>query len=289
MKKYVEKLTAGISSLAIIASISAYSIPVSANEFQSAQEQAFIESFESEDCQELAAYLVESEAVSLTEAASILELYEETLTVDENEDSSGETTYINVDSDFYSQTDLAPTDHYIGVVNSNMNRNVRGCLDFLFQESYSYYDNFCYTYHENVVTKLLPSYENGDLALTYKVVPDGTVTGTQTMCFLKIGAGTNALCESDVNSSISMVDTSHVGGFKMYTFAAGDIDHNGIIDVNDLQYLSDFLLARDQVISYEGEYEDVVRFAVGAAMDVNMDGKVNVFDLIMLKRICIGE
>ncbi len=56
MKKYVEKLTAGISSLAIIASISAYSIPVSANEFQSAQEQAFIESFESEDCQELAAY-----------------------------------------------------------------------------------------------------------------------------------------------------------------------------------------------------------------------------------------
>lgn len=289
MKKYVEKLTAGISSLAIIASISAYSIPVSANEFQNAQEQAFIESFESEDCQELAAYLVESEAVSLTEAASILELYEETLTVDENDDSSGETTYINVDSDFYSQTDLAPTDHYIGVVNSNMNRNVRGCLDFLFQESYSYYDNFCYTYHENIVTKLLPSYENGDLALTYKVVPDGIVIGTRTMCFLKIGAGTNALCESDINSSISMVDTSHIGGFKKFTYAAGDIDHNGIIDVNDLQYLSDFLLARDQVISYEGEYEDIVRFAVGAAMDVNMDGKVNVFDLIMLKRICIGE
>ena len=109
------------------------------------------------------------------------------------------------------------------------------------------------------------------------------------MCFLKIGTGINTLSESDVSSSISMVDTSHVGGFKMYTFAAGDIDHNGIIDAKDLQYLSDFLLARDQVISYEGEYEDVVKFAVGAAMDVNMDGKVNVFDLVMLRRIYIGE
>lgn len=289
MKNQVKKITVAISAIVVMTSITAYSIPVSAMECQSTQEQAFIESFDSEDCQELVAYLLDSEAVSLADAAEILELYEETLTVDENDDSSGETTYINVDSDFYSRTDLAPTDHYIGVVNSNMNRNVRGCLDFLFQESYSYYDNFCYTYHENIVTKLLPSYEKGDLALTYKVVPDGTVTGTRTMCFLKIGTGINTFSESDVNSSISMVDTSHVGGFKMYTFAAGDIDHNGIIDANDLQYLSNFLLARDQVISYEGEYEDVVRFAVGAAMDVNMDGKVDVFDLVMLRRIYIGE
>lgn len=290
MKKLVKKFTAGISALAISASILASSVPVFAAEYQTLQKQKFVASFDLEDSQELAAYLVKSGAVSLTDAAEIMELYEETSTLMSTDDESGEETiYINVDSDFYSQTDLAPTNHYIGVINTDMNRNIRGCLDFLFQESYSYYDDFCYTYHENVVTKLMPSYENGDLSLTYKIVPDGTVTGAKTMCFLKVGTGINAFSESDINSSISMIDTSRVGGFKNYSFAAGDIDHNGIIDAKDLRYLSDYILARNLVISYEGEFEDVVSFAVGAAMDVNMDGEVDVFDLAMLRRYIAGN
>lgn len=206
------------------------------------------------------------------------------MSINEENDASDDTIYINIDTSFYSQNSIVPTDHYIGIINTDMDRNVRGCLDFLFNKNYSYYNDFCCTYHDDVVTKLLPIYEDNDLALTYKIVPDGSIAGAQIMCFLKVGVGANVLSESDMNSSISMIDTSNVGGFKKFTYAVGDIDHNGILDVNDAYYLSNFLLARDVKISYEGEFNDIVNYAVWAAMDVNMDGEVNVFDLSLLKR-----
>ncbi|MBQ6946052.1 MAG: dockerin type I repeat-containing protein [Ruminococcus sp.] len=288
MKKTVKQVSVGITALVISTSILSTSAPALAAEYAAINESAFIASFETDGSKEVAEYLMESGAFSISEANEIMESYveSEARLVESAETTSDDTIYVEIDSMFYSTTNLASSPHYVAVVNSNMNRTFRGSLDLLFNSNYSYYDDYCTTYPTTAsyVTKLLPIYENNDLALTYKVEGDTTLSGSQVMCLLKVGVGTNTLSENTLNASISMVDTSNVGGFSKFTYAVGDIDHNGILDADDVYYLSSFLLARDLEVSYAGEYEAIVRYAFAAAMDVNVDGIVDAFDLSLLKR-----
>lgn len=134
------------------------------------------------------------------------------------------------------------------------------------------------------ISKLLPIYEDSDLSLTYKLITDGTYTGTDIMCLVKVGTGINTFSESDLRNSISMVDTSHIGGFKMHTFALGDIDHNGIVNEADSTYLMKFLVHLSLEFSYNSGTDDTSSLMNIAAMNFNLDDKVDLEDAISLNR-----
>ena len=120
--------------------------------------------------------------------------------------------------------------------------------------------------------------------MTYKLITDGTYTGTDIMCLVKVGTGINTFSESDLRNSISMVDTSHVGGFKMHTFALGDIDHNGIVNEADSTYLMKFLVLLSLEFSYNSGTDDTSSLMNIAAMNFNLDDKIDLEDAVSLNR-----
>lgn len=219
---------------ALLFQLTAVGFPAYAAEYDAVQKEEFVSSFSDAETKQVAQYLVDN-GLSLEESKDLMKTYEKGLAIIAREsENSGIAMYdledsadeeIHIDAPFYSETNLASTDHYIAVINTNVDRNVRGCLDFLFHEKYSYYDNevLYFLNNDTNISKLLPIYEDSDLSLTYKLITDGTYTGTDIMCLVKVGTGINTFSESDLRNSISMVDTSHIGGFKMHTFALGDI------------------------------------------------------------------
>lgn len=285
-------------------------LSVFANELS---ESEFVSSFSDADTRKIAQYLMDNN-LSLDDAAGIMETYEiglslieerqtfnsigiETYSMDLSEiddisnSESDDDFYTYIDAPFYSDINLASTDHYIAVVNTDMSRNIRGCLDFLFHENYTYYANSTLDFFttESYVTKLLPVYENSNLSLTYKIVSDGAITGGNIVSLLKLGIGQNAFTESDIRSSIAMVDTSHIGGFEMYTYALGDIDHNGLVDEADSTYLLRFLVQLPVNFIYEDNPGSYYSLANVAAMNFNLDDEISLIDAIALNRYITGN
>lgn len=280
---------------ALLFQLTAVSFPAYAAEYDAVQKEEFVSSFSDAETKQVAQYLVDN-GLSLEESKDLMKTYEKGLAIIAREsENSGIAMYdledsadeeIHIDAPFYSETNLASTDHYIAVINTNVDRNVRGCLDFLFHEKYSYYDNevLYFLNNDTNISKLLPIYEDSDLSLTYKLITDGTYTGTDIMCLVKVGTGINTFSESDLRNSISMVDTSHIGGFKMLTFALGDIDHNGIVNEADSTYLMKFLVHLSLEFSYNSGTDDTSSLMNIAAMNFNLDDKVDLEDAISLNR-----
>lgn len=280
---------------ALLFQLTAVSFPAYAAEYDAVQKEEFVSSFSDAETKQVAQYLVDN-GLSLEESKDLMKTYEKGLAIIAREsENSGIAMYdledsadeeIHIDAPFYSETNLASTDHYIAVINTNVDRNVRGCLDFLFHEKYSYYDNevLYFLNNDTNISKLLPIYEDSDLSLTYKLITDGTYTGTDIMCLVKVGTGINTFSESDLRNSISMVDTSHIGGFKMHTFALGDIDHNGIVNEADSTYLMKFLVHLSLEFSYNSGTDDTSSLMNIAAMNFNLDDKVDLEDAISLNR-----
>lgn len=280
---------------ALLFQLTAVGFPAYAAEYDAVQKEEFVSSFSDAETKQVAQYLVDN-GLSLEESKDLMKTYEKGLAIiarkSENsgiamydlEDSADEE--IHIDAPFYSETNLASTDHYIAVINTNVDRNVRGCLDFLFHEKYSYYDNevLYFLNNDTNISKLLPIYEDSDLSLTYKLITDGTYTGTDIMCLVKVGTGINTFSESDLRNSISMVDTSHIGGFKMHTFALGDIDHNGIVNEADSTYLMKFLVRLSLEFSYNSGTDDTSSLMNIAAMNFNLDDKIDLEDAVSLNR-----
>lgn len=189
---------------ALLFQLTAVSFPAYAAEYDAVQKEEFVSSFSDAETKQVAQYLVDN-GLSLEESKDLMKTYEKGLAIIAREsENSGIAMYdledsadeeIHIDAPFYSETNLASTDHYIAVINTNVDRNVRGCLDFLFHEKYSYYDNevLYFLNNDTNISKLLPIYEDSDLSLTYKLITDGTYTGTDIMCLVKVGTGINTL------------------------------------------------------------------------------------------------
>lgn len=164
---------------ALLFQLTAVGFPAYAAEYDAVQKEEFVSSFSDAETKQVAQYLVDN-GLSLEESKDLMKTYEKGLAIIAREsENSGIAMYdledsadeeIHIDAPFYSETNLASTDHYIAVINTNVDRNVRGCLDFLFHEKYSYYDNevLYFLNNDTNISKLLPIYEDSDLSLTYK-------------------------------------------------------------------------------------------------------------------------
>lgn len=166
---------------ALLFQLTAVGFPAYAAEYDAVQKEEFVSSFSDAETKQVAQYLVDN-GLSLEESKDLMKTYEKGLAIIAREsENSGIAMYdledsadeeIHIDAPFYSETNLASTDHYIAVINTNVDRNVRGCLDFLFHEKYSYYDNevLYFLNNDTNISKLLPIYEDSDLSLTYKLI-----------------------------------------------------------------------------------------------------------------------
>ena len=70
----------------------------------------------------------------------------------------------------------------------------------------------------------------------------------------------------------------------MHTFALGDIDHNGIVNEADSTYLMKFLVHLSLEFSYNSGTDDTSSLMNIAAMNFNLDDKVDLEDAISLNR-----
>ena len=82
-------------------------------------------------------------------------------------------------------------------------------------------------------------------------------------------------------SSDPLYDDSDTTKIEFHTYALGDFDHNGIVDVSDYTYLMDYL-----VLSFNGRFQytdmniDIAYQVNRLAVDVNKDGVVDLRDAI---------
>lgn len=210
----------------------------------------------------------------------------------EDEDDDDDDTIV-VNAPYYSTTNLAQTDHYIALINTDINRSMRGCVDFLFNSNYTDYDNSVLDYMGNssYVTRLFPFYEDGDLGVSYKVVPNENTPDDDIMCLIKIDTGANVFSESDIYNSIAMTDTSNNGGFLYHTFAIGDVDHNGLVEAADVTILMNFIVQNytDLQFSYTSGNHAYVSHVSIAAMDANFNDAIDIIDVIVINRLINGN
>lgn len=113
---------------ALLFQLTAVGFPAYAAEYDAVQKEEFVSSFSDAETKQVAQYLVDN-GLSLEESKDLMKTYEKGLAIIAREsENSGIAMYdledsadeeIHIDAPFYSETNLASTDHYIAVINTN--------------------------------------------------------------------------------------------------------------------------------------------------------------------------
>lgn len=289
MKKKVTKWMAGISSVVMLASFSALSVPAF-------DEEAYVASFENEKAQTVARYFLDN-GFSMKETEEMMGWYLDGLAIIEDEQNA------NTKKPYYNGRVTASSQHYGTIIISNPEAKVRGSL-WLTGVSRGEPDYFAFTNAETENVKLngyegIVTVGQDDSVMSYTFLTKTNTSGSNmplAMCKFPVELGAALSSEASVYNAVtrdSSLSRSHSNGvgstFQFHIYALGDFDHNGVLDDADYNYIVDYAL-----MSFDGkfEYTDVgtqVAYQVNKlAADVNSDGVVDMQDAIALGKIING-
>ena len=246
-----KKIAASVAALATALSLSVGTLAVTANEIKkdinkTFAEKAFVNSFYDDDCSTVAKYLLKS-GISLDEAKKIMELYVEG---EEEERAakkvSGTKGTGNV-TEFYSTTKLSYCKHY-AVIISDTGRIHHNNLNFLVNgdDSTVTMNNATGLRSLNVGTSL-SSVPVPYTPCIYNIYGDVNMTSPMNMpasiCDFSFNILSDNITEKDVHDVIELDayiqgDSGSLPQYSIETYAIGDFDHNGRVDVRDLRSLA---------------------------------------------------
>lgn len=143
MKNAMKKLTAGVSALAMAATLSATSVPAFAAEFESMEAQEFVNSFENSDTRTVAQFYLEN-GLSLNELKDIMETYEEGLVLlEQNHPTSASTrstgSTVTFTGEYYNNNRKANSAHYAVITNDYTDAYVSANILVSMSSSVSYH------------------------------------------------------------------------------------------------------------------------------------------------------
>lgn len=309
-KRKITKWMAGISSVAMLASFSALSVPAFAAEYEAMEAESYVASFANEKAQKVAKYLLDS-GVSLEEAAEMMDWYMDGLTIIEGEQNANSgiaTASVSTGKAYYSGTAKASTQHYGAIIIDNPEANVKGVLYvegvFSNNNGTTYYPTFENVEVENEGVNL-NGYDNCSIAMdttnsvSYTIRTNTNTAGTPlAMCKFPIDSVSVFSSEAAIHNATSLdasLVSTYSGGnkksttFEFHTYALGDFDHNGVVDNADYDYIVDFcMLSFDGKFNYTDITEETAYQVNRLAADANKDGTITIQDAIAVGKIVNG-
>lgn len=298
MKNAIRRTVAGISSLAMMAALSATTVPAFAAEYEAAEAQKFVESYVDEQEKMVAQYCVDN-CDSLEEAVEFMDLYKEGVSLRTSEDmenkflrssSSGE---IHINDVYYNGKRIASTPHRAALLVMNTTAAMKGSVQVTWNHSVISYDTQATPYTIiNTYTGLkafsdIDDVTNEEYFGVYGRIKKTTETpgNAGVLCYFPIETLSRATSESAVHSAFT-VDTKGIystngtdSDVELHTYALGDYDHNGIVNSADASYLLDLLTYHEVNFSYNSESTGISGPISALAADANEDGQIDLSDV----------
>lgn len=295
MKK---KWIAGVSALVMAAVLPTASVSTFATEYENIEAQEFVNSFENPDTQAVAQYCLDNH-LSLNEARNIMDTYEAGLSLIAEREISPQNA-INTGKTFYSNNNIAQTQHYAVVIADNGWASGFATLNLSFSLDWINYDMTAMPYtliNENADITVGKSSNsririNGDIPNVY------TTSKPAGVLYLPFGieegatSGGNMCTESSVYHKFTLTRNYYDSAnnkdttFSYETFALGDVDHSGYVDKADSTYLLQFLVhsINDLSFSYTDKNDNIANIVNFLATDTNHDGKLDLKDVTQINQ-----
>lgn len=298
MKNTMKKLTAGVSALAMAATLSATSVPAFAAEFESMEAQEFVNSFENPDTRTVAQYCLDN-GLSLDEAKDVMDTYETGLTLIAEREITARNA-INTGKAFYSEKNVAQTQHYVVLIANNGAASGFVTLNLSFSLDWINYDMTTMPYtliNENADITVGKSSNsrirvNGDIPNVYTTSKPAGVLYLPFGIEENIASGGDTYTESSVYHKFTLTRNYYDSAnnkdttFSYETFALGDVDHSGYVDEADSTYLLQFLVHKinDLSFSYTDKSDNIANIVNFLATDTNHDGKLDLTDVTRINQ-----
>ena len=299
MKKTIMKLTASISAVAMLSSLSVVSAPAFAAEYEAIQAEEYISAFENaeEKVQKVARYFVEN-ADSLDEAKAMMDIYLDGLALIESRknDNGGinlASTALDMKSSYYNATKCTSSPHYAVIVGQNAASNATTVLRLSTNSSIVQYDLEQHPYDYENPNLIFTAFSLGSTKDYLQITLIGTLGGVAgaeeepaaalKFPFTVISPSTSTeatICNAMQFTVVNSTSSNNLDCvFNLYTASLGDIDHNGIIDSADFSYIGDCCVGMiDTTFSYADVGPQVASVVNDFAFDTNQDGVVNLLD-----------
>lgn len=305
MKKF-RTLSAIFAAMVLAGSIGAVSAAeensnVEDISIKTAEEKAFIESFENQDLEQIASFYIDG-GLSIEESSSLMDVYMEGLAEIAESSVTGRTRsggtvtdgpyYTN--TNFYSGTKLSANQHRGIVIADNASANTTVNLALTFDPQWVTIDNNDIFDKDNINGNLrinftpalnMVSMSGNFFSNIYSNVPAGVLTLPFDVVSVP-PSNDDAYCEatlyhkftfSRLSSNPSTVDTT----FSFETYVLGDVNHDGRVSAADCTYLSNLLSHKITNLSfiYTDKSANKAKIVNDLAQDANRDGKVDVTDI----------
>ena len=299
MNKF-RKLAASIAAITTALSLSVGTLAVTANEAKKAidadssytlAKEQFIDNYENTDYLEVAEYLMKND-VSLSTAEDIMKSY---IQYKEEQKNKKEPSGTRTLASFYNNSVLSNNQHY-GVIISNTGNVYDNSIDFWFIHSS---DQLGCSNSINVT----PCCSGVNLQGTninwinhiiniYGAINISSGNSHTGICDFPYNVYTTNTNECDLyytlNNGFSVSGNDTSATFRYEAYVRGDIDHNGIVNNNDLGKIIEYNLGHG--LEYETEYAgmsedepminaDVARIVERLAADADRDGVLGLGDV----------
>lgn len=292
MKKAIRRTVAGISSLAMMAALSATTVPAFAAEYEAAEAQSFVDSFENSETREVAQFYLDN-GVSYDELTDMMETYENGMDLLESRGyvSSSDGTIV-MTGNYYSGTRVAQSQHYAAIV--NVYPQATSSVNFTLTVGNPVVYNMAshpYTLMSDYSDLSVTVSKNNKFMSISGIIESSNITWADTIIKLPFAAGT-ANSEADLYRGFSLnVNYTSLGDtdgkYTLDTYALGDLDHNGIVDDADATLASDILVHNVTKIEYR--YNDVGSEIASElftlAFDTNEDGRIDITDAVRINQM----
>lgn len=305
MKNTMKKLTAGVSALAMAATLSATSVPAFAAEFENMEAQEFVNSFEDERAHNVAQYCVDN-CATLDEAREIMKTYMEGRALIDSESTitslakSTKKTH-QIGGAYYSASSVAKTEHKAALLVMNSSAAMRGAIDVMWNHSLIEIETdrineegfIKFINGQSMASNAYGNSSTGENYLNFYGSIVNTTTGefeghSAVLCTIPIEPKSNATSEAAIHSSFTrdirglFSTNGYDTDIEIHTYALGDYDHNGIVNSADASYLLELLTGYDVEFTYNSgndPYNTVAGPINVLAADADESGSINIADV----------
>lgn len=291
LKKFAVSLTA----LTTLATLGIGSFSVSANGLTT-EEDKFIASYKNADEIKAANYYLEN-GLSVEEAKKMMDLYQEgALQIAASKNPMART--VNAPVNFYSDTNLSRNQHYGIIIADNGKANVDATLSIG-------YSNQLISPNINSVSELgsyVEVYRKTDLQNEVKIKAELTPSTSNEVpvgvCDIPLNIISNSFTSevalyNSLTLTVSECDSLDGSNttFRLETYVAGDVNHDGKVNASDVKYLTDYNLGVKNIedilddCEYTDTHENVSNIVNKRAMDADKNGYISISDLTAISKI----
>lgn len=233
--------------------------------------------------------LVNSDEVTLTQSKELMNAYQNGERLEKESDSG-----INP---YYSETNYAPTKHYAAIIVAHPNvgtyftpyiEYIGSTFDYGDGENAQNYNTITPPYGlDTAGVSVAQSKFSKKLSFTIETKPLSQ-TKLAAVCKQKISPN-NTLTSSEARLYYSLAYFPGETVSYMETYARGDVNHDGLVNDVDVEYLMKFLINGSALdFDYTDRTKHCSYLANVLAADVFEDGAYRINDAVMLQQIVAG-